>query len=92
MLGSFLQLPGNKMSAVLGRGVAQTAPCKWCSWKGGPSVGNSLPFGLKLYQDADVGGLSLGHVYGDSTWVQGALYGLLDVLVPCGKYLPLECC
>lgn len=53
-------------------------------------MGQSLPFGLKLHLDSDsVGGLSLGHVYGDSTWMQVALYGLLDVLVPCGKYFSI---
>ncbi|CAL8468523.1 g8063 [Coccomyxa elongata] len=82
-LRRFLHVPLAAWSVILGGTASISAPCKWCSWQGGPSLGHPLPFGLKLMFAPDHSGISLGHVYGDCTWLQAALNAVLDILVPC---------
>ncbi|BDA43514.1 probable ubiquitin carboxyl-terminal hydrolase 13 at N-terminal half [Coccomyxa sp. Obi] len=82
-LQRFLRVPLAAWSVILGGTASNSVPCKWCSWQGGPSLGHPLPFGLKLILAPDHSSISLGHVYGDSTWLQAALNAVLDILVPC---------
>ena len=80
-----VHVPLTAWSMILGGTASTSPPCKWCSWQGVPSLGHLLPFGLKLTLAPDHSGISLGHAYGDITWLQAALNAVLDILVPCGE-------
>ncbi len=45
-LQRFLHVPLAAWSVILGGTVSKIAPCKWCSWQEGLSLGHPLPFGL----------------------------------------------